>query len=142
MPKSISRISLRIILRNDAPDYIINFFKKGTKHNKVPSILYTYGFTFNNKVNFTTGTFILFEKVGKNYHLQIEHQFDFNDDVGAPKGYWFTGGLGLYAKDSKMAGYIAHKNTDTQLFGFKNKVVFWHNNVLFQPVTKQIKTVK
>jgi hypothetical protein len=73
---------------------------------------------------------MLFEKVGEQYHLQIEHQFDANDKIEAPKGYWFTGGLSQYAQDSKMAGYIIHQETDTQLFGFKDQIVFWYNNVL------------
>jgi hypothetical protein len=128
--KSISRIRFKIILRKDVPQYVIDFFSTGIQHPELPAVLYTYGFTFDNKVNLAKGTFMLFEKVGEQYHLQIEHQFDANHEMEAPRGYWFTGGLGQYAQDNKMAGYIVHQDTDTQLFGFKEKVVFWHNNVL------------
>jgi hypothetical protein len=112
------------------PQYVIDFFSKGIQHPELPSVLYTYGFTFDNKVDFARGTFMLFEKVGEKHHLQIEHQFDVNDEMGAAKGYWFAGGLGQYVEDNKMAGYIVHQDTDTQLFGFRDKVVFWHNDVL------------
>jgi hypothetical protein len=128
--KSISKIHFKIILRNDVPQYVIDFFSNGIQHTELPSVLYTYDFTFDNKIDFAKGTFLLFEKVGEKYHLQIEHQFDVNDEMGVAKGYWFTGGLGQYAEDNKMAGYIVHQETDTQLFGFKDEVVFWHNNVL------------
>jgi hypothetical protein len=128
--KSISKIHLKITLRKEVPQYVIDFFSKGIQHEELPRVLYTYGFTFDNKVNFATGTFLLFEKVSEKYLLQIEHQFEVNDEMGAAKGYWFTGGLGQYAQDSKMAGYIFHQETDTQLFGFKDQIVFWHNNVL------------
>lgn len=128
--KSVSRIHLKIILRQDVPKYVIDFFSKGIQNDLLPSVLYTYGFTFDNKVDFAKGTFMFFEKVSGQYHLQIEHQFDFNDETEAPKGYWFTGGLGQYAEDSKMAGYIVNQETDTQLFGFKDQMVFWHNSVL------------
>jgi hypothetical protein len=128
--KSMSRISLRTMLRKDAPQYIIDFFSKGTQHPQIPTVLYTYGFTFDNQPNFRTGTFLLFQKIDETYHLQIEHQFDAHDEMEAPKGYWFTGGLGQYFQDTKMAGYIVHADTDTQLFGFRDKVVFWHNDVL------------
>jgi hypothetical protein len=128
--QSISKIHFKIILRKDVPQYVIDFFSKGIKHKEIPTVLYSYGFTFDNKIDFAKGTFMLFEKADEKYHLQIEHQFDANDEMGAPKGYWFTGGLGQYAADSKMAGYITHQETGTQLFGFRDKVVYWHNDVL------------
>lgn len=121
---SISKIHFKTILRQDVPQYVIDFFSKGTQHQELPSVLYTYGFIFDNKVNFAKGTFMLFEKVGEQYHLQIEYQFDFNDEIEAAKGYWFTGGLGQYTQDSKMAGYIVHQEADIQLFGFKSQIVF------------------
>jgi hypothetical protein len=128
--KQISRLHLMITLRQDVPQYVIDFFEKGIKHDELPSVLYSYDFTFDNIPNFEKGTFMLFEKVGEQYFLQIEHQFDSNHKTEACNGYWFTGGLGQYAEDSKMAGYIVHHEVDTQLFGYKEKVVFWHNNVL------------
>jgi hypothetical protein len=130
MTQSISRISFRITLRKEVPQYIIDFFSRGTQHKAIPTVLYSYGFTFDNKPNFAKGTFLLFEKVGEKYHLQIEHEFDAKDEIEGGRGYWFTGGLGLYAEDCKMAGYIVHEEIDTQLFGFKDKVVFWHKDVL------------
>jgi hypothetical protein len=125
--QSISKIHFKIILRQDAPQYIIDFFSKGTQHEELPSVLFTYGFTFDNKVNFAKGTFMLFEKVGEQYHLQIEHQFDFNDEIEVAKGYWFVGGLAQFAQDDIMAGYIKHQEASTQLFGFKDKGCYWLN---------------
>jgi hypothetical protein len=127
--QSLSKIHFKIILTQDVPQYVINFFSKGIQHKELPSVLYTYGFAFENKVNFAKGTFLFFEKVGEQHHLQIEHQFDAKDEMEAPKGYWFTGGLGQYAQDNKMAGYIVHQETDAQLFGFKNQIVFWYKNI-------------
>jgi hypothetical protein len=105
----------------------LTFFSKGTQHEELPSVLYSYGFTFDNTINFATGRFMFFEKVGEQYHLQIEHQFDFNDEIDVAKGYWFVGRLAQYAQDDAMAGYIKHLEVSTQLFGFKNKQCYWLN---------------
>jgi hypothetical protein len=127
---SISTVSLHIILRDDVPKYVIDFFEKGIDHNEIPTVLKSYRFTFDNSCNIAGKTQMMFQqdKSGK-YHLSIDHQFDFNDENEAPKGYWFVGGLAQYAEDNKMAGYIKHENQDekvgTQLFGFKDKLPYW-----------------
>jgi hypothetical protein len=125
--KSISTLHLKIILCADVPEYIVQFFSNGAKHEDVPNVLYSYGFTFDNKINFETGSFLLFQKVKDQYHLQIEHCFDFNDGSEVAPGYWFVGGLAQYAQDNAMAGYIKHQEVSTQLFGFKNKQCYWLN---------------
>jgi hypothetical protein len=84
--KSISTLHLKIILRQDVPEYVIQFFTNGTKHDDLPSVLYTYGFTFDNKINFESGNFLLFQKVNEQYHLQIEHEFNFDDETEVAKG--------------------------------------------------------
>jgi hypothetical protein len=128
---SISTISLHIILRDDVPKYVIDFFKKGIDHNEIPSVLKSYRFTFDNSCNIAGKTQMLFQqdKSGK-HHLSIYHQFDFNNPDEAQKGYWFVGGLAQYAQDNKMAGYIKHdydedEKVGIQLFGFKDKLPFW-----------------
>jgi hypothetical protein len=125
--KQISAIHLKIILRQDAPKYVIDFFSNGTHHPDLPSMLYSYGFTFDNNINFESGSFLLFQKVDEQYHLQIEHRFDFDDEAEVAPGYWFVGGLAQYAQDNAMAGYIKHQKVSTQLFGFKNKQCYWLN---------------
>jgi hypothetical protein len=124
---SLSTIHLKIILSDDTPQYVIDFFNTGKQHPELPSVLYSYGFTFNNKPNFATNRFMMFEKVNKSYHLQIEYQFEFDNENEVLKGYWFVGGLAQYAKDNLMAGYIKHSAVSTQLFGFKNKQCYWLN---------------
>jgi hypothetical protein len=133
-----SRISLKMILRQDVPSFVIDFFTKGLHHEELPSVLYDYGFTFDNKPNLLTGTYLLCQLVEtKNedaeniciYHLCIEHQFDFDDEIEAPKGYWFVGGLAQYAEDQRMAGYITHQDGNTQLFGFKDQLNFFVNDI-------------
>jgi hypothetical protein len=127
---SVSTISLNIVLRNDVPKYVIDFFEKGIYHVEIPTVLISYRFTFDNSCNIVGKTQMLFQqdKSGK-YHLSIYHQFDFNNPDEAQKGYWFVGGLAQYAEDNKMAGYIKHENlyekVGTQLFGFKDKLPFW-----------------
>ncbi len=124
---SKSTISLNIFLRKDTPQYIIDFFEKGIKNDTVPSILYNYGFEFDNKPRFSSGTSLFFEVQNERYHLHIFHQFDFEKE-GA-EGYWFVGGLAQYAEDSPMAGYITHADGNTQIFGFQDKMCFWKNDL-------------
>jgi hypothetical protein len=133
-----SRISFRIVLRPDTPGYVIDFFLKGLRHEELPTVLYDYGFTFDHRPSLQTGTYLfcqLVEKIDKDggvesrYHLCIEHEFDFDDEVEAAKGYWFVGGLAQYAENSNMAGYITHQDGSTQLFGFKDKLNFFVDNI-------------
>jgi hypothetical protein len=128
---SISTISLHIILRDDVPKYVIDFFEKGIEHNEIPTVLKSYRFTFDNSCNIAGKTQMLFQqdKSGK-YHLSIYHKFDFNNPKEAQKGYWFVGGLAQYAEDNQMAGFIKHNYNEnekvgTQLFGFKDKLPYW-----------------
>jgi hypothetical protein len=125
--KHISTIHLKIILRNDVPQFVIDFFTSGNHHEDLPSVLYKYGFRFDNLPNFATGTYLFFGEVQNKYYLQIEHQFDFDNEAEVAQGYWFVGGLAQYAQDNLMAGYIKHSHVSTQLFGFKNKQCYWLN---------------
>jgi hypothetical protein len=124
-----SHIHLKIILREDVPNYIKDFFSFGTKHIELPTVLYSYGFNFDNTCNFESNRFMLFQRVGNNYHLQIEYQFDFDNEDEVSRGYWFVGGLAQFAKDNLLAGYIKHTHISHQLFGFKNQLPFWLNGV-------------
>ncbi len=131
---SISTISLNIILRDDVPKYVIDFFEKGIDHNEIPTVLKSYRFTFDNSCNIAGKTQMLFQQdeSGK-YHITIYHKFDFNDEEEVAKGYWFVGGLAQYAEDNQMAGYIKHENqvekVGSQLIGFKDKLPYWSSNV-------------
>lgn len=119
------KIHLKITLRSDTPLYILDFFREGLFHSDLPSVIYTYGFTFDHTPNFESGTYLLFQEVDHVYHLQIEHQFDFNNELETTRGYWLIGGLAQYAQDNEMAGYIKHMNLPVQIFSFKDKLCHW-----------------
>jgi hypothetical protein len=122
---NISTLSLNISLRKGTPAYITDFFTKGVKHEMVPSCLYDYGFTFDNKPNFSGKTTMICEENNGRFYLYIYHKFDFDTEAG--EGYWFTGGLAQYAEDDEMAGYIKHSDVTlgVQIFGFRDKVPVW-----------------
>ena len=90
----ISTIHFKIILRQDVPQYVIDFFSKGIQHEGLSSVLYSYRFTFDNSCNIAGKTQMLFQqdKTGK-YHLAIDHQFDFNDEMEVAKGIGLWVGL-------------------------------------------------
>ncbi len=140
---SISNISLKIIFRDDLPKYVIDFFEKGIDNDQIPAILKTYRFTFDNSCNIAGKTQMLFQqdKVG-NYHLSINHQFNFNNPDEATKGYWFTGGLGQYAQDNLMAGYISHESGSIQLFGYQDKMVFFGGSKIYIDFSEKHTTQK
>ncbi len=124
---SKSSISLNIILRKDTPQYIIDFFQKGIKNDEIPSVLYTHGFEFDNKPRFSNGTNLFFEEQNGRYFLNIYHRFDFETE--AAEGFWLVGGLAQFAEDSSMAGYVTHADGLTQIFGFRDKMCFWKNDL-------------
>jgi hypothetical protein len=127
--KNISTISLNITFREDTPGYITDFFTKGTKHVMLPTCLYDYDFTFDNKPNFSgKNTMICEEKAGR-FYLYIYHKFDF--DTEAAEGYWFTGGLAQYTEDDDIAGYIKHsdKTVGVQIVAFRDKVPYWKTDL-------------
>jgi ribosomal protein S18 acetylase RimI-like enzyme len=126
---AISTLSLNLVFREGIHDCVLDFFTKGIKHAQLPSVLYGYGFEFDNKPNFFDKmTMQCVEKNGR-FHLHIYHKFDFHTE--AAEGYWLVGGLAQYAEDSKMAGYISHEenNAGLQIFGFKDQMCFWKNDV-------------
>ncbi len=124
---SISIISLNILLRKDTPQYITDFFQKGIKNDDIPSVLYNYAFKFDNKPHFFDNTSLFCEKKKGRFHLSIFHRFDF--DTEGAEGYWFVGGLAQYAENNPMAGYITHADGNTQIFGFRDKMCFWKNDL-------------
>jgi ribosomal protein S18 acetylase RimI-like enzyme len=122
-----SILSLNIVLREDTPSYIVAFFQKGIENEQIPSVLYTYGFKFDNKAHFFEKTTLFCEEKDGRFHLSIFHRFDFNTE--AAEGYWFVGGLAQYAEETPMAGYVTQPDGNTQLFGFKDKMCFWKNDL-------------
>jgi hypothetical protein len=124
-----STLSLNLVFRADTPTYVTDFFTKSIKDDNLPSILYNYGFIFDNKPNFFGDTTMQCIAQNGRFHLYIYHRFDF--DTEAAEGYWFVGGLAQYAENSKMAGYISHNtgNAGLQIFGFRDKMCFWRNDV-------------
>jgi ribosomal protein S18 acetylase RimI-like enzyme len=127
--KNISIISLNLTFREDTPTYITGFFTKGIKHEMVPTCLYDYGFTFDNKPNFSGKTTMICEEKEGRFYLYIYHKFDFDTEAG--EGYWFTGGLAQYAEDDDMAGYIKHSDetVGVQIVAFKDKVPYWKSDL-------------
>jgi GNAT superfamily N-acetyltransferase len=124
---SQSTLSLNILLRKDTPQYITDFFQKGVKNDEIPSVLYAYDFKFDNKPHFFDQTTLFCEKKKGRFYLSIFHRFDF--DTKAAEGYWFVGGLAQYAEDNPMAGYVTQPDGNTQIFGFKDKMCFWKNDL-------------
>ncbi|MFM2269903.1 MAG: hypothetical protein RL757_3344 [Bacteroidota bacterium] len=126
---SISTISLHLTFKKDTPQYIIDFFTKGEKNAQLPSVLYKYGFQFDNKPNFLDKTTMFCNEKEGRYALHIFHKFDFKTE--AAEGYWLVGGLAQYAENDDMAGYIKHTYEDakTQVFGFRDRMCFWKNEV-------------
>jgi hypothetical protein len=127
--KNQSIISLNITFRENTPTYITDFFTKGNKHEMVPTCLYDYCFTFDNKPNFSGKTTMICEEKAGRFYLYIYHKFDFDTEAG--EGYWFTGGLAQYAEDDDMAGYIKHSDetVGVQIVAFRDKVPYWKTDL-------------
>ncbi len=147
--KNVSTISLNITFRKDTPTYITDFFTKGIKHEMVPSCLYDYGFSFDNKPNFSGKTTMICEENDGRFYLYVYHKFDFDTEVG--EGYWFTGGLAQYAEDDDLAGYIKHSDekVGVQIVAFKDKVPYWKSDLkieidteLYKPKTPYIRELE
>jgi ribosomal protein S18 acetylase RimI-like enzyme len=124
---SISTLSMNLTFREKTFSYVTDFFKKGIKSDQLPSVLYDYDFNFKNKPNFSGKTTMFCEQKKGRYYLSIYHKFDFETE--AAEGYWLVGGLAQYAEDNPMAGYITHAEGNTQIFGFKDKMCFWKNDL-------------
>jgi ribosomal protein S18 acetylase RimI-like enzyme len=124
-----STISLHLIFKATTPQYVLDFFTEGKKNDELPSVLYGYGFRFDNKPNFSEQTTMFCEQKEGRYYLSIYHKFDFETE--AAQGYWFVGGLAQYAEDDDMAGYIKHtsENASNQVFGFRDSLCFWQNGI-------------
>jgi GNAT superfamily N-acetyltransferase len=124
-----SIISLNITFREETPTYITDFFTKGIKHEMVPTCLYNYGFTFDNKPNFSGKTTMICEEINGRFYLYIYHKFDF--DTEAAEGYWFTGGLAQYAEDDDMAGYMKHSDetVGVQIVAFRGQLPYWKSDL-------------
>ena len=135
--RKISTLSLNIVLRKDTPQYILDFFQKGIKNDEIPSVLYDYGFTFDNQPRFLAGTTLFCEERYERFHLSIFHRFDFETE--ADKGYWFVGGLAQFAENNPMAGYVTHADGNTQLFAFYEKQCFFLNDLKVVIDPKQLK---
>jgi GNAT superfamily N-acetyltransferase len=126
---SISTISLHLTFKKDTPQYVLDFFTKGIKDERLPSVLYSYDFKFNNKPNFSGKTTLFCEKKKGRYYLNIYHKFDFHTE--ATEAYWFVGGLCQYAEDDAIAGYVNNTfdNASSQIFGFRDGLCFWKGDV-------------
>jgi hypothetical protein len=126
---STSTLSLNLVFKKGAPQYFLDFFKKGIKNAQLPSVLYGYDFNFKNKPNFSGKTTMFCEKKKGRYYLSIYHKFDFETE--AAEGYWFVGGLAQYAEDDDFAGYVKHTYTGakSQIFAFRNGMCYWGNEI-------------
>jgi [ribosomal protein S18]-alanine N-acetyltransferase len=124
---SKSTLSLNLVFRKDTFSYVTDFFTKGIKSEQLPSVLYGYDFNFKNKPNFSGNTTMFCEKKKGRYYLSIFHKFDFKTEVA--EAYWFVGGLAQYAEDNPMAGYVTQPDGNTQIFGFKDNLCFWENDL-------------
>lgn len=95
----------------------------------VPSCLYNYGFTFDNKPNFGGKTTMICEEKDGRFYLYIYHKFDF--DTEGADGYWFVGGLAQYAEDDDLAGYINNpfEKASNHIFGFRYGLCWWKGEV-------------
>jgi ribosomal protein S18 acetylase RimI-like enzyme len=126
---AISTLSLNLIFREGTHQCVLDFFTKGIKHAQLPSVLYGYGFEFDNKPNFFDKMTMQCVAQNGRFHLHIYHHFDFETE--AAEGYWLVGGLAQYAENDDMAGYIKHRfeGAQTQIFGFRDKLCFWKNEI-------------
>jgi [ribosomal protein S18]-alanine N-acetyltransferase len=124
---SVSILSLNLIFKKNTFQYVTDFFTKGIKSEQLPSVLYGYDFNFKNKPNFSGNTTMFCEQKKGRYYLSIYHKFDFETE--AAEAYWFVGGLAQYAEDNPMAGYVTQPNGYTQIFGFKDNLCFWENDL-------------
>jgi hypothetical protein len=132
-------LSLNVTLREDTPDYIIVFFEKGTINEKLPSFWYDLGLNEANKINLVTPSMVLVQHGAKyyidgkpknRYFLQIllEYDLDFMMSV-----YALVNTLAEYAEDTPCAGYMASETGDVTLFGYKNQVPIWANDLVLNP---------
>jgi hypothetical protein len=136
-------LSLNVTLREDTPDYVINFFQKGTINEKLPSFWNDLGLNEANKINLVTPSMVLVQHGAKyyvdgkpknRYFLQIllEYDLDFMMNV-----YALIGTLAEFAEDTPCAGYMACETGDVTLFGYKNQVPIWANDLVLTAKTYQ-----
>ncbi len=135
----ISTLSLHLTFRKDTPAYVTDFFYRGIKDERLPSVLYNYGFTFDNKPNFSGKTTMFCEENNGRFYLYIYHKFDFETEAAA--GYWFSGGLAQYAEDDEPAGYLKHSDETigVQLLAFRDKIPYWQSDIKIDVDTERYK---
>ncbi len=111
------------------------FFYKAIKDERLPSFLYEFDFATTTKIDLAKPNIYICEYVAKTYtdgqpnnryHLHILQEFDID---AAAEIYALLATLAGFAEDNAMAGYIKDETGNTNLFAFKEELIYWQMNV-------------